>query len=401
MTKILEDWLLQEYGIEKYRPDLSRIGLALKDILPSLKNIRTIIIAGTNGKGETTHRLSFLAKSSYCTWTSPHILKLNERFSCEDGEITDQDLNRLLKSCHEKVKKNHFQLSYYEFLFFVFCHWVIERNPAFLFLEVGLGGKFDAVNILDAECVLLTSISRDHQEILGNRYDLILKEKLGVVRPNSTLFTFLGLKYLIELSNSIVGKVNPIHLQMLTNLKDFEFSKRNQLLAHVAWRFLSGEGVKDIVSNPLKNFIFDPSGLSHRGEIIDFHGQWHFYGSHNTDGVRKLIHFLRSANYNLSSTPFDLIIVSFSKRGDKDISDMLMMLKKAKLGKLIITSFDHPKAFPAQELELLVSKEGIEFATDAALLIKNISNQKVLVLGSYYFLGYVRAQLNSERRTSI
>lgn len=390
MTKLLEQWLLQEYGVEKYRPDLSRIRTAVEDLLPSLKKIRTVIIAGTNGKGETTHRLSSIAKSSFCTWTSPHILNLTERFTSHRGEIPEKDLERLIQTCHAKVQNNNFQLSYYEFLFFVFCHWVIESKPTFLFLEVGLGGKFDAVNILDADLVLLTSISRDHQEILGNRYDLILKEKLGVVRSHSSLFTFLGPKYLIELTNSLVGEVSPIHLQNLTNFRDFEFSKRNQLLAHVAWRFLSGESMNEICENPLKNFNYDQKGLSHRGEVIDFNGQWHFYGSHNTDGVRKLIHFLLAANYTLSSTPFDFIIVSFSKRSDKDIRDMLVMLKKAKLGRLIVTSFDHPKAYPAKELELIVSKEGIEFATDAVSFIKNISSQKVLVLGSYYFLGNVR-----------
>jgi dihydrofolate synthase/folylpolyglutamate synthase len=403
MINSLESWLAQEFGTEKFRPDLTRIKLALKDLIPELNKIKAVIIAGTNGKGETAHRLSALAHSStFCTWTSPHILKLEERFTCEEGEITNKDLTRIIYSCHERVKKNHYELSYYEFLFYVFCHWVLERTPKFLFLEVGLGGLYDAVNVLDAECVLLTSISRDHQEILGNRYDLILKEKLGVVRSHSTLFTFLAPKYLRNLTHLLVPSgTSVLHLQDCTDVQDFEFSKRNQLLANVAWRFLVGESVQSILDDPFKSFSFTAQGLAHRGDVLDFKGTWHFYGSHNTDGIRKLIHFLRSANYNLDSTPFDLIIASFSKRSVEDIKHMLWMLKKADLGRLIITSFDHPKAYPAHELELLVSKEGIEFATDAASLIKNITDQNVLVLGSYYFIGHVRELLIGQRECSI
>jgi len=403
MIRSLESWLVQEFGTEKFRPDLTRIKTALKDLIPELNKIKTVIIAGTNGKGETAHRLSALAHSStFCTWTSPHILKLEERFTHEEGDIATKDLTRIIYSCHEAVRKNHFQLSYYEFLFYVFCHWALERKPKYLFLEVGLGGLYDAVNVIDADCVLLTSISRDHQEILGNRYDLILKEKLGVVRSHSTLLTFLAPKYLRDLTHTLVpSDASVLHLQDCTDVRDFEFSKRNQLLAHVAWRFLSGETIQSISSDPLKSFSFKAQGLAHRGDVLYFKGTWHFYGSHNTDGVRKLIHFLRSANYNLGSTPYDLIIASFSKRSVEDIKHMLWMLKKAKLGKLIITSFDHPKAYPAQELELLVSKEGIEFATDASSLIKNISDQNILVLGSYYFIGHVRELLIGQRECPI
>ena len=383
MIENLESWVFSHYGTDVYTPGLDRINCALAALKKEIGRSKIVIIAGTNGKGETTHRLSRLFKdSTYCTWTSPHIQSITERFSSQSGDIESGELLTLFQDSHDLVKCEKFQLTYYEFLFFVFCRWAAKKNPQYLFLEVGLGGRLDAVNALDADLVLLTSISRDHQEFLGNRYDLILKEKMGVLRPQGSLISFLDLNYLRERASSRakVLKINHLDLEEVIKIPAYEFSNRNQFLAHAAFCHLTGALLNE------KNWHSSSEFLTSRGEVIHGANEWWPFGSHNVDGVRKLIQFLHSANYNSKELPFNVVVTSFSKRNEKDIGIMMKMLKQAHLGKVIVTSFNHPKACPRDVLEKLTVQEGLTFVESIADHVQGWTHQKILVLGSYYLL---------------
>lgn len=381
MIQKLEDWVLKNYGQEVYTPGLDRISRALASLKPVLSQKKIVIITGTNGKGETTHRLcEKFQDSTFCAWTSPHIKCITERFSSENGDIDQDELQTLVSETHQIVQQEKFQLTYYEFLFFVFCRWAVKKNPQYLFLEVGLGGRLDAVNALDAQIVLLTSISRDHQEFLGNRFDLILKEKLGVLRSGSTLICQLDSVYLRERAKKIADSVGATFKHLQSDIPEYEFSQRNQFLAYAAFCSLNESEMM------LRDWKASSTVLPSRGEILRGKNEWWLFGSHNVDGMRKLILFLQSANYNLKDTPFDLVVTSFSKRNEKDIQVMLKMLKAAKLGKVLVTAFHHPKAYPLEELKKLAVHEGLDFVEDISDHVQGWTHQKILVAGSYYLL---------------
>ncbi len=389
MTKDLSTWLLDHYGQEQMRPGLDRIKMALKDLLPAFDQTKIVIIAGTNGKGETTLRLSDLLKRHHhYTWTSPHIERLTERMRNEKGEISFDLLENLIQECHEKVVLHHFELTYYEFLFLVFCTWASRSHPEFLLLEVGLGGRLDAVNVFNADLVLLPSISRDHQEFLGKRLDQILKEKLGTMRKKSTLIHFLQSEYLNELTDRYVKSIGAESIALKTKifLPEHDFTLRNSALAHAAYSKLTlGEVLPEI-----KEDI--PGFLEHRGESFRGKNEFIFFGSHNIDGLRKLIQFLHSGTYNFSRPPYDGVIVAFSRRNPDDLRVMLKMLNKAKLGKILVTGFLHPKAAPKDVVEVLSREEGSEFVQDIEEYIKGQpKGQRMLVTGSYYFLGHFKS----------
>ena len=373
------------------RPGLERIKSALEEIRPLLTHTKIVIIAGTNGKGETTLRLSQLLKGHHhFAWTSPHILRLTERMRSEKGEISNPELESLVLECHQKLSLKKIDLSYYEFLFFVFCSWAVKSSPEYLLLEVGLGGRLDAVNVFDADLVLLPSISRDHQEILGRRYDQILTEKLGTLRHKSTLIHFLDNNYLSERAEitSLRLGVKVISLKSMIDLPPYEFSLRNQLLAGAAYCFLQ--------TAPFDPSVWNKSVpiLENRGEILKNDLEWYFFGSHNIDGLRKLIQFLHHGTYNFGRPPFDTVIVAFSKRNPVDLRVMLRMLLKSQIGKIVVTVFDHPKAASLQEIELLSREEGSEFVQDIeTYILGQKKNQRMLVTGSYYFLGHVKSLL--------
>lgn len=244
----------------------------------------------------------------------------------------------------------------------------------------------DAVNVLNADIVLLTSISRDHQEFLGQRYDQILSEKMGVVRERSKIFSFFDLKYLDQKAATMAESKGAIYqnLQNSMAIPNYDFSKRNQFLAYAAFCALRGIELSSDLWHPKKE------NLAFRGEVVKGKNQWHLFGSHNIDGVRKLIQFLKSKTYNHSEPLFSVIVVSFSKRDEKDVRVMLKILKSSGLGEVIVTGFDHSKAYPKKELEILALQEGLRFVGDISTHVQGWTHQKILVVGSYYFMSKLR-----------
>ncbi len=389
MQQELLDWLLIHYGQEQMRPCLDRVRNALRDILPQFKNTKIITIAGTNGKGETTLRLSHLLKDhKHHVWISPHIERITERFRDEKGEIDFNLLRNLITQCHEKVLSEKLSLSFYEFLFLVFCHWSSGNIPEFLLLEVGLGGRLDAVNVFDADLVLIPSISREHQEILGPRYDMILNEKLGTLRSKTLCLHFLENKYLIERAQNFADTIGArvTALKNIAQVPVYEFSLRNQLLASAAYCHLMNKSFLPTEWSGPVTF------LEHRGEVRSGKHEWIFFGSHNVDGLRKLIQFLHSGTYNFSKPPYDSVIVAFSRRSLQDLVLMIRMLKYAQIGKIVVTVFDHPKAATSETMEMLSREEGFQFVHDIDSFVQeNKAGQRMLVTGSYYFIGHFKS----------
>ena len=207
----LIDFVQKNYGFEVFTPGLARTRPLYLPFVNWVKSsdIKVTIIAGTNGKGQTAHSLSYLLNLSQLNvalWTSPHILSLRERFvfSLKGmlSEIGYDFLRNEIYQTHDYLKREHSDLkvSFYEFLFLVFLRLAQKEKRDHLVLEVGLGGRLDAVNHFDADLACITSISRDHQAILGNRFDLILAEKIAVSRPDKPLFTNFKLAYLNQLT---------------------------------------------------------------------------------------------------------------------------------------------------------------------------------------------------------
>ncbi|MEX1098825.1 MAG: hypothetical protein WEB87_00280, partial [Bacteriovoracaceae bacterium] len=230
----LEHWLEKNIGFENFRPGLWRIQKALKLFELDFSDKKIVAVAGTNGKGQTARELYKLCleESSCALWTSPHLVSVTERFSKNGKEIASQELEELCARAMFRLRKAELELSYYEFLFLAFL--LFSRNERILVLEAGLGGRLDAVNALKADLVLLTSISRDHQEILGNRFDLILGEKIALAQDGAELATNFELKYLRQKTRAWCQE----HGVQWTDLfekgscdKSFNFERRNKVLA--------------------------------------------------------------------------------------------------------------------------------------------------------------------------
>ena len=183
--RTLADWLRY---IEQQHPQAIALGLErVSRVLQELKinlDCKLITVAGTNGKGSTCAMLeSILRAAGYRTglYTSPHLVRYNERVRIAGVEVEDELLSEAFSAVEEV--RGEIPLTYFEFgtlaAFWVLNHEKIETA----ILEVGLGGRLDAVNVLDAHCAVLTSVGIDHVEYLGADREAIGREKAGIFRP--------------------------------------------------------------------------------------------------------------------------------------------------------------------------------------------------------------------------
>jgi len=138
-----------------------------------------ITVAGTNGKGSCVH---FLESAGYSTgsYTSPHLLRYNERVSLNGIAVTDQQLCDAFAAID--THRGETTLTYFEYGTLAALQIFTQANPDVVILEVGMGGRLDAVNVIDADVALVTRIGLDHCEWLGNDRETIAVEKAGIFR---------------------------------------------------------------------------------------------------------------------------------------------------------------------------------------------------------------------------
>lgn len=395
-TEIMS-YLTQNFGFEVFTPGLDRTDPVYRPFIEYFKRSGTqvIIVAGTNGKGQTAHTIGSLLSlemHSFGLWTSPHILSIRERFLfSKDGEALEASYEELKAGMSEserilKEELHGVKVSFYEFLFLVFLVIAKSRGSQdYLILEVGLGGRLDAVNHFDADCTCITSISRDHQSILGSRYDQILAEKIAVSRRNKPLFTNFELEYL----NSQTKAYTDAHCVQWIPLKgSTHYFEANQKMAWEVFRYLKPTSLLTFSEGVSKLPLYKG-----RREIMTFEGKsLIFIGAHNIDGVRRMLQsYLESSDLLVPEE----LLVSFSQRPIGEIEVMLKSLVDffGDKASFMLTSFDHPKALDPESIRLAslkVNKGMLNFVFDWKSELKNTKANTILVCGSYYFIGEVQ-----------
>jgi dihydrofolate synthase/folylpolyglutamate synthase len=184
----LQGWLSH---LEKAHPTVIELGLqrvgAVRDRMGIQFNCPVIIVGGTNGKGSTCAMLeSILIQAGYKVglYTSPHLIHFNERARINGVSVVDQrfvDAFQLVEEARQDIS-----LSYFEFTMLGCMDIFVKAKLDVVILEVGLGGRLDAVNIFDADVAIVTSVDLDHVEYLGHTREAIGFEKAGIFRTGKT-----------------------------------------------------------------------------------------------------------------------------------------------------------------------------------------------------------------------
>ena len=229
----LDDWLrIQEtvhgqgidLGLERVRSVADRLGL-----LPF--PARCIIVAGTNGKGSTVACLEALLRSHghrAGAFTSPHLLRYHERIRVDGAEAGDAELVDAFEAID--AARGDTTLTFFEFNALAALLVFRARKVDFAVLEVGLGGRLDAVNIVDAEAAIVCSIGLDHADWLGTDIEQIGREKAGVFRPGAWAVIADP-----QMTPSVEAEAARIGARALRARRDYDW----QVMDDGSWRFES------------------------------------------------------------------------------------------------------------------------------------------------------------------
>lgn len=395
----IEKTLEELYGLSVFGV---KLGLDnIKEILNRLgnpqNNYKTIHIAGTNGKGSTASMIeSVLLEKGHKVgkYTSPHIINFNERIVLNREEISNEDIVKYYSLIREKI--TDLPATFFEVTTALMFLYFSEKNIDYLVLEVGLGGKYDATNVVIPELSIITSISMDHVSILGNTLYDIAGEKAGIIKTDKPVFVidtnedvkkaifektdtpvFVKEKYTYEIS---LDKKNLFTLVSLNN-ETFKiplfgrFQGDNFLLVYGAMKFL---GIDD---NTIKNALLKVRWPG-RFEIINRNPLIILDGAHNEDSSLKLMENLQEIGQKN-----DICFLT-SILEDKDIGKILKNFSEV-AENIIYTSLEnYHRGLSAKEIfHRDIYFDNKKYFEDIKEAYAEAKKHKIIVVaGSFYLL---------------
>lgn len=389
----------------KFKPktDLIRMKKAYEMLKINLDGIKKIHVAGTNGKGSVCSYISqILIEAGYKvgTYTSPYLVRFNERIRYQMNEIKDTDLLMLINEIYDfnLIFEQSYgeKLSFFELLTLMSMLYFSKMNVDVMVMEVGLGGLLDATNILNYDLSLITSIGFDHMKQLGNTLESIALNKLGILKPGNHLITSVDpslhsyFKDFSEKMGTTYQFVTKDEVKLLSdepliyNLNDvvYQISLKgsyqilNSLLSIHAIHYLFKEIDDEVIQKGLRKTLW-----SGRLEEIDF--QTYIDGAHNTHAMTAL------ADVSKSTFKDKDIWVLFSALGDKDISGMLEIMKSF-ADRIVITTFPDPRFIGLEDIA-----KDYTYIPNAMNAIEKLkkemtANTILLICGSLHFVGYIK-----------
>lgn len=409
------DWIYGRGNSAGKRRDLSAIRALLNELGNPQDKIKVIHIAGTNGKGSTANYIAnTLAKTSKCgLFTSPYMVEINEEVQINGKAISDEDFFsyiNLIRPICEKLDVRGLKNTYFEVMTALMYKYFYDKKVDVCVVETGLGGRLDSTNIVKKPlATIITTISMDHTNILGNTIEEIAWNKAGIIKENVTVFIYPQVKGAFDVilkeaneKNSKVYKFNFDEIKIKTqndNYNEFDFRNykniKTSLIGKVqiynacnAINFLDYFKEEFFLDeNIIKEGIFE-SKNSGRMELISKSPKVLIDGSHNKESIDALIKSLKLFKYNR-------LIVGFSVLKDKDYDYIIENLSSV-ADEMVITKVDNPRAFDLGELEKIVREKfanvnAIDNIKNAYEYSKQIAKENDLVLwcGSLYLIGEI------------
>lgn len=375
--KELEKYLNSKIGISNNK-NLELLKLFFtKSQLADLSN-RTIAVVGTNGKTSTVNFIHQLLKKnnkSSLMFTSPHLVEYTERIQSDKNLNLESNLD-LVKDFEEK---NNTILGYFETLFLLASQLFLDSELDYFVSEAGIGGKLDTTSVIQSQNVVLTSIGKDHQDLLGYTDHEVLNQKIYISSNIKNLF--VGdinpeLKNLI-LNNYPNSKVKYFLSDFINNLNiemsDLSANQKNYLLAL--------NTVSLLLEININNEVNNLGTIEGRFEIVNQDPLKVLDGAHNLDGIK---HFFKDYENQFNYEKTD-VFVGFKK--GKDLESIISYIKSKNKYSIY---FIQENSFYDQEnssdyLEYF-QKENIEYRVASLEAFSSNKNPSIL-LGSLYLIG--------------
>ena len=376
---------LQESTI---KPGLERIIQACELLGHPERAFKSVHIAGTNGKGSTAAFLeALLRESGYRVglYTSPHLVDLRERIQINGELIPEKRILDLVERYRLPESLGDISLSYFEYLTLIAFLYFAEEKVDVAILETGLGGRWDATNVVQPELSVLTPIAIDHTTYLGDNLESIAMEKCGIIKTDVPVVVA---KQLDDVMTVIKKDAREKGVQIISP-KDVEepesvsgtFLGENAVLAMTAADVLNQLGF----NIQIKKEVLDGVGWPGRLQFIPGEPPILLDGAHNPAAVGRLVDWLKQ-----NADDFDIVFI-FGGMQDKDLPAMVKSLDEM-ASAWVFCSIDSPRAVSADDLALMLEGEGVRQAAGILDALENATafhfkNPLIVVTGSLYLVG--------------
>lgn len=383
--------------------------------------LKIIHVAGTNGKGSVCQFIRSILQERGKTvgvFSSPHLLKVNECLRINDEDISDQELSSYINRAKEVIDHLHKEGIYpssFEVLTAIAFLYFYEKKVDFVVLEVGLGGRQDATNVIKQSLVsVFTKISIDHVDFLGDTLEKITWQKAGIIKEEGTVITPVQedevMKVLKEACINKRAELLTLDPSQITNIKvseegtsfvlEGEAYHLQMLGPHQAYncsiavkvaKWLSQRGLLELTDEDIKQGVFKTKWEG-RFEKISDKPKFFVDGAHNVDGIKAL-----AKTMDYLKSPYKTGIVGILK--DKEVDEMIQIIAP-KFDTLIVTKPNNPRASEPHQLADKIRKyhldvketESIKEAVQTALSLNEKHPEALIIaFGSLYMLGEIRS----------
>lgn len=415
----LQDWLSY---IERLHPKSIDMGLERVKVVAQRMAIRfdcpAITVAGTNGKGSTCAMLeSILGQAGYRTgvYTSPHLVHFEERLRLQGEPVSATELIAAFDRV-EKARAGYdreVSLTYFEFTTLAILDLMAGAKLDVAILEVGLGGRLDAVNIIEPDCAVITSIDLDHMELLGNDRESIGREKAGIMRTGRPVIVSDPIP-----PQSVLDHATEIGADLWRLGKDFNFSgdqqqwgwagrgRRYSGLAYPALRganqLVNASGVLAALTALRERLPVTAQAVRNGLAFVELPGRFQIIPgqptlvldvAHNPHSVAALTANLDAMGY------YPTTHAVFGAMADKDLAPMLARIMPL-IDKWYFTDLPTPRAATAQALQGFLQAQNKRsqvttatftdplLALQAAMLAADPAD-RIVVFGSFFTVGGV------------
>lgn len=378
--------LLTSAGKFRISLGLERISKILELLGNPQDKLNCIHVAGTNGKGSVCTILSSIltaAGKKTGLFTSPHIIKYNERIKISGKDILDDDFAGYVFEVTELADKNGIDLTEFEILTAVMFKYFADNNVDVVVLETGLGGRYDATNVIKRHlCSVITHVDLDHTERLGNTISEIAAEKAGIMKHDCPCIVFEGFEVYKDAADR-VGAMLMVILPFANTEKlslKGAFQQENLSLALAVIETVFPEISNDIIDEGLRN-VQHPGRFQYLQEknlIID--------GAHNPNGIESLCQSLQ-AYYPEAEKRF-----IFGCLKNKDYPKMLRTLVSYNPdSELYFYHFNHKNSCTFKDLQKACSIEAKELTPHTVI---DFNGGKLnIICGSLYMISELSGRL--------
>ena len=417
----LSDWLEYQQGLNSKAIDLNltRVEEVYNALNINLPTGNIFLVAGTNGKGTTVALIEdILIQKGLKTgvYTSPHLIKYNERVSVNKTHVSDKELVNAFEQIEQF--RGTIPLTYFEFGTLAAFHLLAMHECDAWIIEVGLGGRLDATNIIPSDVSVITNIDLDHQEFLGDSIEEIAYEKAGIAKSyRPIIYGDTVVKSIIEKQAKLVSA------KLVARDREFSIKKEaNQLFwtgvdhtieaIQIPNHWAQGEinnlatslaaiesnnssllPTTEMLNNILKDFF-----IPGRFEQIKSTTNWVLDVAHNPAAAKNFRERLGTLNIKQNN------VMIFSMMKDKNL-DLFINVFKDIVSDWVVCKMDTERSYTTLELKNRLASLGIdnikvmELTEEAFKYVENLESisDNIIVSGSFELVGPAKQYLNQKR----